>query len=112
MQSHGKVVDKLTRAFFDNQQAAEFGSAYAKREVERTAQGAADSRDREAKRLAATRRLRQDPRVGDRILNGTIIEIRPPLVLVQYDERYRSLLNRAPTEWLRIDGLSAPSDGQ
>ena len=109
--SQGKVVDRVTRAFFTRQQAVEFNDEYARQEIERTEQAAVALRDREAKRAAATRRLREDPRVGDRTLNGTIVDIRPPLVLVQYDERYRVLTNRPLTEWLRIDALSAPSDG-
>ncbi len=109
--SEGKVVDRVTRVFFTRQQAVEFNDEYARREIERTEQAVAVSRDREAKRGAATRRLRENPRIGDRTLNGTIVDIRPPLVLVQYDERYRVLTNRPLTEWLRIDALSAPSDG-
>lgn len=109
-QIQGKKFDKLTRAFFDKEGAIEFGVVYARREAERWARTAAASQDREAQRLAATRKLRDSPRVGDRTLTGTIIDIRLPLALVQYDERYRSLGNRPTAEWLRIDGLSAPSE--
>ena len=109
-QIQGKVIEKLTRTFFDKRQADEFSSVQLKREAERAQRLAADSRDREDRRAAATLRLRQQPRVGDRTLLGVVIELRAPMALVQYDERYRRLGNRPPTEWLRIDTLSAPSD--
>jgi hypothetical protein len=108
-QVQGKSLDKLTRAFFDKDGAIQFGAVYAKREADRSARVAADSQERDAWRDAETHRLRNSPRVGDRTLNGTIVEIRPPLALIQYDERYRSLGNRPAVEWLRIDELSAPS---
>lgn len=107
----GKQIDKLTRAFFDKQQAADFATVYAQREEERLQRAAAESRDRVAARDAATRKLQLNPRIGDRTALGTIIDLRPPLALVQYDERYRSLSNRPAAEWLRIDGLSAASGG-
>lgn len=109
-QIQGKVVDKLTRTFFDRLQADEFSSVQLKREAERAQRQAADSRDREDRHAAATLRLRQQPRVGDRTLLGVVIELRAPMALVQYDERYRQLGNRSATEWVRIDTLSAPSD--
>lgn len=109
-QIQGKVIEKLTRTFFDKRQADEFSSVQLKREAELAQRLAADSRDREDRRAAATLRLRQQPRVGDRTLLGVVIELRAPMALVQYDERYRRLGDRPPTEWLRIDALSAPSD--
>jgi hypothetical protein len=103
----GKSVERLTRAFFDRQQAIEFARLYDEREAERTAAAVRASQSREATRIAATRRLRLDPHVGDRTAVGVIIELRGPLALVQYDERYRSLTNRPASEWVRIDSLTA-----
>jgi hypothetical protein len=105
----GKVLSKLTRAFFTADQAGAFIAAYTQREAERTRLASARLQEREGKKAEATQRLRSNPRVGDRTPVGTIIEVRPPLVLVQYDERYRSLGNRPATEWLPIESLTAKS---
>jgi len=109
-ESQGKVIDKLTRVFFDRQQAIEFVSLQAKREVDRITRSSIALRDREAKRLEATSRLRLTPKVGDRTSVGVLIELRPPLGLIQYDARYRAISNRPPSEWLPIDTLTAPSE--
>lgn len=111
-ESRGRVVDKLTRIFFNKEEATEFVSVHAEREVDRANLNAAKLRDREYKRMEATSRLRAAPRIGDRTSLGILIDIRPPLALVQYDSRYRAISNRPPTEWLRIDALTAPSEDQ
>lgn len=105
----GKVLIKLTRAFFTADQAASFNAAYTHREADRTRLASTRLQDREAKKADATQRLRSNPRVGDRTPTGTIIEVRPPLVLVQYDDRYRALGNRPAAEWLPIHSLTAES---
>jgi hypothetical protein len=99
----------LTRAFFTADQAGAFSAAYTQREAERTRLASARLQEREGKKAEATQRLRSNPRVGDRTQVGTIVEVRPPLVLVQYDERYRSLGNRPAAEWLPIESLTAES---
>ena len=106
----GRRFDKLVRVFFDGRQAEDFAAYYASREDERSTRVAAESAIRQAARDEATRRLRTRPQIGDRTSVGTVIELRPPLALVQYDRRYREVSGRPPSEWLRIDGLSAPSD--
>jgi len=106
----GRYAGRLTYAFFGQAQVDEFAATYERREIERTQRLEAAAREREERRTAATIRLRQSPRVGDRTSLGTIIEVRPPLALLQYDERYRAVSNRPPSEWVRIDALSAPSD--
>lgn len=106
----GRRLDKLVRVFFDGRQAEDFAAYYASREEERSTRAAAESAIRQASRDEATRRLRTRPQIGDRTSVGTVIELRPPLALVQYDRRYREVSGRPPSEWLRIDGLSAPSD--
>jgi len=101
----GKVLSRLTRAFFTAEQAAKFGAAYRQREDDRSRQATARLQEREAQKLAEMQRLRSNPQVGDRTTLGTIVEVRPPLVLVQYDQRYRNLANRPAAEWLPIDSL-------
>lgn len=101
----GKVLNVLTRAFFTPEQAASFGSSYQAREAERSRQAAVRRQEREAQKTDEMRRLRSNPRVGDRTRIGVIVEVRPPLALVQYDERYRALSNRPPAEWLPIESL-------
>ena len=93
------------------EQASEFATVYALRAEERLQRATAESRERDAAHALATRKLQLSPRIGDRAALGTIIDLRPPLALVQYDERYRILSNRPAAEWLRIDGLSAASGG-
>lgn len=106
----GRYAGRLTYAFFGQTQVDEFAATYERREIERTQRLEAAARERDERRTAATTRLRQSPRVGDRTSLGTIIEVRPPLALLQYDERYRAVSNRPSSEWVRIDTLSALSE--
>jgi len=106
----GRYAGRLTYAFFGEAQVDEFAATYERREIERTQRHETASREREDRRAATTSRLRQSPKVGDRTNVGTIIEVRPPLVLLQYDERYRALSNRAASEWIRIETLTSPSE--
>lgn len=106
----GRYAGRLTYAFFGPAQVVEFSATYERREIERTQRHEAASREREERRSAATGRLRQSPKVGDRTNVGTIIEVRPPLVLLQYDERYRALSSRPPSEWVRIETLTSSSE--
>lgn len=105
----GKVLNVLTRAFFSPEQAVRFGDAYKVREAERSRQAAVRLQEREAQKIEEMRRLRSNPRVGDRTRIGVIVELRPPLALVQYDERYRVMSNRPAAEWLPIDLLMPES---
>jgi hypothetical protein len=106
----GRRFDRLIRVFFDGRQAEDFAAYYAIREDERASRTVAESAARRAARDLATTRLQTRPQVGDRTSLGVIIEVRPPLALVQYDLRYRELTGRPPAEWLRIDSLIPPSD--
>jgi hypothetical protein len=106
----GRYKGQLTYAFFAKAQVDEFAVTYARLETERTQRFQAAAGEREDRRAEATRKLRQEPKVGDRTNVGTIIEVRPPMVLMQYDERYRAVSSRPATEWVRIDSLSAPSE--
>lgn len=106
----GRYAGRLTYAFFRQAQVDEFSATYERLEIERTQRQKAASREREDRRAAATERLRQSPKVGDRTNVGTIIEVRAPLVLLQYDERYRALSSRPASEWVRIETLTSPSE--
>lgn len=106
----GKRIEKLTRVFFDGRQASEFAVEYVKREEVRVRRFAAVSRDRATAKAEATARLRSQLKTGDRTSVGLVVEVRPPLALVQYDQRYRELSSRPATEWLPISSLVAPSD--
>jgi hypothetical protein len=106
----GRYAARLTYAFFGQAQVDGFSATYERLEIERTQRHEAASREREDRRTAATSRLRQSPKIGDRTNVGTIIEVRPPLVLLQYDERYRALSGRPPSEWVRIETLTSSSE--
>jgi hypothetical protein len=57
-----------------------------------------------AKREQATARLRSDPKVGDETLFGMIVEVKPPLVLVQVRADWREARG-ASQEWVKIEEL-------
>jgi hypothetical protein len=60
-------------------------------------------------RQAYTERLRASPTVGMSVAFGTIIDLRPPLALVQYDAFGRQTKGREQ-DWVQISTLSAGSD--
>jgi hypothetical protein len=64
------------------------------------------SDDCSAKRAAYTQRLRTEPRVGMEPAFGTIIEVRPPLVLIQYNAFGRQIKGREQ-DWVAISTLSS-----
>lgn len=97
-------------AFYTAEQAQAFEAAQQSISRERGAALRQSVNDRAERQTAATRALRQNPRVGDRTLVGVIVEVKLPLVLIQYDELYRKLGNRPQTEWVNVDTISAPVD--
>jgi hypothetical protein len=62
-----------------------------------------------ALRMAYNEKLRSSPTVGMTVAFGTIIDLRPPLALVQYDAFGRQMKGREQ-EWLQISSLSAGTD--
>jgi hypothetical protein len=62
-----------------------------------------------ALRQAYTERLRATPAIGMNVAFGTIIELRPPLALIQYDAFGRQMKGREQ-DWVQISSLSAGSD--
>lgn len=61
------------------------------------------------KRSANTALLRTKPEIGMQVAYGTIIDLRPPLALVQYDPLGRQLKGR-DQEWVQVSSLSTGSD--
>jgi hypothetical protein len=77
--------------------------AFAAREASRNANIAAEN----AKWEQATARLRADPKVGDETWIGMIVEVKPPLALIQ--RKANRATGRGPSqEWLKIEELLAP----
>ncbi len=62
-----------------------------------------------AKREAYTQRVRQAPQVGMQVAFGVIVDVRPPLALIQYDTFGRRVKGREQ-EWVPILTLAAGSD--
>ncbi|MCO6432373.1 MAG: hypothetical protein J5J00_16080 [Deltaproteobacteria bacterium] len=50
-------------------------------------------------------KLRKNPRIGDKVRYGLIIEIKPPLALIQHDPSHREYYNLPASEWVRIESL-------
>lgn len=55
-----------------------------------------------------TRLLRAKPKIGDKTHQGIIIDLRPPLALIQYDATHRLMFQRAQSNWVPINELVAP----
>ena len=60
-------------------------------------------------RQAYTERLRASPGIGMSVMYGTIIDLKPPLALIQYDGLGMQMKGRKQ-EWVPISTLSAGSD--
>lgn len=58
-----------------------------------------------AARAQRTRALRANPKIGDSTNHGMIVEVKPPLVLVQ---RKTGVRQPATTEWVKIERIEAP----
>jgi hypothetical protein len=78
----------------------------ARRQENAAALAAADAADNE-KWEKETARLRSDPRVGDDTSLGLIVEVKPPLVLIQVRPDRREA-RAASQEWVKIENLRAP----
>ena len=86
-------------------------------QLELTEAGSASNREAARKlsaecstfRQAYTERLRASPAIGMTVAFGTIIDLRPPMALVQYDAFGRQMKGREQ-DWVQISSLSAGSD--
>jgi hypothetical protein len=93
--------------FYTPEQAAQFADFYnarrssAPRTPARTCSSAWSARLR-------TRRLRAEPKIGDKTNQGIIIDLRPPLALIQYDAMQRQMFGKPQQEWVPISSLVAP----
>lgn len=61
------------------------------------------------RRSAYTNLLRTKPEIGMQVAFGTIIDLRPPMALLQYDPLGQQMKGR-DQEWVQVSSLSAGSD--
>lgn len=94
-------------AFYTPEQAKEFTAFYEQKQKEAMAESERDSKAKSERASAETRRLRSAPKVGDQAMEGVIIEVRAPLVLIQYSDLQRRMFGKPQTEWIRSDTLNA-----
>lgn len=86
-------------------------------QLELTEAGSASNREATRKqsaecstlRQAYTERLRASPAIGMNVAFGTIVDLRPPVALIQYDAFGRQIRGREQ-DWVQISSLSAGSD--
>jgi hypothetical protein len=82
-------------------------AAYQERRREGAAALAAAEKADNEKWERETARLRSDPKVGDNTSLGMIVEVKPPLVLVQVSPDRREARG-ASQEWVKMENLWAP----
>lgn len=95
-------------AFYTPEQAAQFADFYNAKEKERSEAIIKESQRRSDRQAEETRRLRSAPKVGDQTMEGIVIELRPPLALIQYSELQRQMFGKPQSEWVPITSLTAP----
>lgn len=95
-------------AFYTPEQAAQFADFYNQKEKERAEASRKESQQRSDRQAEETRRLRTSPKVGDQTIEGIIIELRPPLALIQYNAMQRQMFGKLQSEWVPISSLIAP----
>ena len=95
-------------AFYTPEQAAGFAGYYNQKEKERSEAGDRASRERSDRQAQETQRLRTSPKIGDVTLEGMIVDLRPPLALLQYNALQRQMFGKPQTEWVPISSLNAP----
>ena len=95
-------------AFYTPEQAAQFADYYNAKEKERAEASRKESQQRSDRQAEETRRLRTAPKVGDQTIEGIIIELRPPLALIQYNAMQRQMFGKGQQEWVPINWLTAP----
>lgn len=95
-------------AFYTPEQAAQFADYYNAKEKQRAEDSRKDLQQRMDRQAEETRRLRSAPKVGDQTAEGIIIELRPPLALIQYNAMQRQMFGKPQQEWVSISSLTAP----
>lgn len=94
-------------AFYTPEQAAQFADFYNAKEKERAEASRKESQQRSDRQAEETRRLRTAPKIGDQTIEGIIIDLRPPLALIQYNAMQRQMFGKPQTEWVPISSLTA-----
>ena len=95
-------------AFYTPEQAAQFADFYNQKESQRAEASRKESQRRSDRQDEETRRLRTAPKVGDQTIEGIVIDLRPPLALIQYNAMQRQIFGKPQTEWISISSLTAP----
>lgn len=95
-------------AFYTPEQAVQFADFYNAKEKARSEAVSRESQRRTDRQAEETRRLRTAPKIGDKAIEGIIIELRPPLALIQYNEIQRQMFGKPQSEWVPIASLTAP----
>lgn len=95
-------------AFYTPAQASEFADFYNQKEKERALAAQQVSQQRSERQAEQTHKLRTAPKIGDQTADGIIIDLRPPLALIQYNAMQRQLLGKPQSEWVQIQSLIAP----
>ncbi|MDR9834709.1 hypothetical protein [Herbaspirillum huttiense] len=95
-------------AFYTPYQATQFADYYNLQEKKRIEAARREAQQRADLQAAETRRLRSTPKIGNMTRDGLIIDLRPPLALIQYHPALQQSLGKPQQEWLPIQSLSAP----
>lgn len=95
-------------AFYTPEQAAQFADFYNAKEKARAEASRKESQQRTDHQAEETRRLRTAPKIGDQTIEGIIIDLRPPLALIQYNATQRQIFGKPQSEWVQISSLTAP----
>ncbi len=95
-------------AFYTREQAAKFVDFYKNRRAMFTEQTRVSEQQQRDRQDENTRRLHANPKIGDTTNKGTIIDLRPPLALIQYDATHRLIFGGKDSSWEPIKGLVAP----
>lgn len=95
-------------AFYTPEQAVQFEEFYKKRRTvlnEHSRVSAQQDKDRQTEN---TRRLRAQPKIGDKTDQGIIIDLRAPLALIQFNAIHRLMFGGVQSKWVPISSLVAP----
>ncbi|WP_431257632.1 hypothetical protein ACQ86G_23890 [Roseateles chitinivorans] len=95
-------------AFYTPEQAVQFADFYNAKEKERAEASHRNLQQRLDRAASETRRLRVEPKIGDKTNQGIIIDLKSPLALIQYDPMQRQIFGKPQQEWVPISSLVAP----
>jgi hypothetical protein len=95
-------------AFYTREQAAQFVDFYKNQRAVLSEQRRVIDQEQRDLQNEKTRQLHANPKIGDTTNQGMIIELRPPLALIQYNAEHRFMFGGKVSGWERITGLVAP----